>query len=60
MYLLSSGLRTGDCALTLGRYKSCSVFPGATFSRSAAEERAVLSLLPIERNRSDLKFAEFV
>ena len=50
----------GDESLDLGRYKSCSVLPGATFSRSAALERVVLSLLPIERSSNDLKLAEFV
>ena len=50
----------GDESLDLGRYKSCKVLPGATFNRSAALERIVLSLLPIDRSSKDLKLAEFV
>lgn len=59
-YLESGACRIGDESVDFGLYKSWSVFPGATFSRSAALDRVVLSFEPIERNRRLLKLAEFV
>jgi len=47
-------------SLDLGLYKFCNVCPGATFNRSAADSRVLLSFDVIDRNSNDLKLLGFV